>query len=77
MLENLNRLYNDISKRDLTVIEQRINEINIVESYTDGPKIEIIGNEDKQFLVEFIDAKTNNIIYNTSKHETKHTTSYI
>ena len=63
MLENLNRLYNDISKRDLTVIEQRINEINIVESYTDGPKIEIIGNEDKQFLVEFIDAKTNNIIY--------------
>ena len=41
----------------------RENQINI--SYIDGPKVEILGDEDKQYVVEFINGDTNEVI-NTS-----------
>ncbi len=38
----------------------RENQINI--SYIDGPKVEILGDEDKQYVVEFINGDTNEVI---------------
>ena len=40
------------------------NEIHI--SYLEGPKVEILGDEDKQYLIEFIDANTNKTIFSNT-----------
>ena len=42
----------------------RENKINV--SYIQGPKVEVIGDEDKDYLIEFINGDTNEVIHSTT-----------
>jgi autotransporter strand-loop-strand O-heptosyltransferase len=44
-----------------TPAEPKPNDINI--SYIDGPRVEIIGDESKEYFIEFIDSRNNKVLY--------------
>ena len=56
----LNTINDFLSRKPWLNRPVRENQINI--SYIDGPKVEILGDEDNQYIVEFINGDTNEII---------------
>jgi autotransporter strand-loop-strand O-heptosyltransferase len=52
--------------------EIKSNKIKI--TYLDGPKVEILGNEDNKYNIEFIDGDTNQVIYETTINNNMWTT---
>lgn len=44
-----------------------LNDKNIINiNYKEGPKVEIIGNKDAEYYIEFINKKTNDVLYSTT-----------
>ena len=44
-------------------LNKPIKENKILVSYLDGPRVEVLGDEDKQYFVEFVDGNTDKVIH--------------